>query len=300
MDSLTELFCLMDDFCQEFEPALEKRLLEQGQRKRRRPAGLCLSELLTLVVLFHQLRYRQFKAFYLHHVRTHLRQEFPRLPSYQRCVALMPRSAIALTALFELLKGQCTGLSVADSTALAVCDNLRISRHRVFQGCAARGKTSTGWFYGFKLHVVINHVGELLALKLTPGNVDDRKPLRQLCDGLFGTLYADKGYLAKWLTQWLQERGIPLVTKVRKNMKPAPLSAFDQAILRQRSIIETVFDELKNLCQIEHTRHRSIANFMVNLMAGIIAYCLSPNKPRIPVSVAQALQMPNQTGLIQN
>jgi transposase len=300
MDSLTELFCLMDDFCQEFEPALEQQLLEQGKRKRRRASGLCLSELMTLVVLFHQLRYRQFKAFYLNHVRSHLRREFPHLPSYQRCVALMPRCAMALTALFECLKGECTGLSVADSTPLAVCDNLRIGRHRVFAGLAARGKSSTGWFFGFKLHVVIHHLGELLSLKLTPGNVDDRKPLRQLSQGLFGSLYADKGYLAKWLTQWLHERGIHLVTKVRKNMKPVPLSDFDQAVLRQRSIIETVFDELKNLCQIEHTRHRSIANFMVNLMAGIIAYCLSQNKPRLPVSSVSALQANVQTPLIQN
>jgi transposase len=300
MDSLTELFCLMDDFCQEFEPALEKQLLALGQRHRRRPSGLCLSELMTLAVLFHQLRYRQFKAFYLHHVRAHLRQEFPHLPSYQRCVALLPRCALALTALFETLKGKCTGLSIADSTPLAVCDNLRISRHRVFQGCAARGKSSTGWFFGFKLHVVMNHVGELLNIKLTPGNVDDRQPLRALCEGVFGALYADKGYLAKRLTQWLQERGIRLVTKVRKNMKPVSLSAFDQAILRQRSLIETVFDELKNLCQIEHTRHRSIANFMINLMAGIIAYCLFPDKPSLPVSVVQVLQADASPRLIQN
>lgn len=301
MDSLEELFCLMDDFCKEFEPELKRHLLANGQYKRDRVPGLCLSELMTLVVLFHQIRYRQFKFFYLHHVCRHLRAEFPKLPSYQRCVALMPRCAIALSAFFETVKGHCTGLSIADSTPIAVCDNLRISRHRVFAGHAARGKSSTGWFFGFKLHAVINHLGELIDIKLTPGNVDDRKPLRDLCSTVFGKLYADKGYLAKWLSAWLRERRIDLVTKVRKNMKPVPLSDFDRAMLRQRSLVETVFDELKNLCQIEHTRHRSIANFIVNLMAGIVAYCLAPNKPSLPVSYVRALDTDPQSGrLIQN
>ena len=123
-----------------------------------------------------------------------------------------------------------------DSTPLAVCDNLRIRRHRVFKETAARGKSSTGWLFGFKLHTIINHLGELLAIKLTPGHVDDRQPLRQLGAKLFGKLHADKGYLAKWLTDWLAQQGIDFVTKVRKNMKPKTFSAFDQAMLHQRSL----------------------------------------------------------------
>jgi hypothetical protein len=105
MDSLTELFCLIDDFCQGFEPEWEKRLLTDGQKKRRRPASLSLSELMTLAVLFHQLRYRQFKSFYLSYARRFLRTEFPGLPSYHRCLELMPRCAVPLSALFEQLRG---------------------------------------------------------------------------------------------------------------------------------------------------------------------------------------------------
>jgi transposase len=300
MESLTQLFCLMDDFCREFEAELEKHLMENGVCKRHRQTGLCLSEMMTLVVLFHQLRYRQFKAFYIHHVRQWLCKEFPDAPSYQRCVALMPRCALALTALFETLKGQCTGLSILDSTPLAVCDNLRIKRHRVFKGIAQRGKTSTGWFFGFKLHTVINHNGELLAVKLTPGNVDDRKPVPDLCTQLFGKLYGDKGYLSKTLVTKLREKGIELITKVRRNMKAVTHSAFDLAVLKQRSLIETVFDQLKNLCQIEHSRHRSLANFIVNLLAGIVAYCLEPKKPSLPVSCVNTLNSQKQKTLIQN
>lgn len=283
MESLTELFCLIDDFYQEFEVIWKHHVLTNGQRKRWRVPAITMPELMTLVVLFHQLRHRQFKVFYLDYVHRHLRAEFPRLPSYSRIVELMPRCTVPMAALFELLKGRCTGLSIVDATPLAVCDNLRIGRHRVFRHLAARGKTSTGWFYGFKLHIVINHRGELLDMKLTPGNTDDRKPLPSLCAALFGKLYGDKGYIGKALHEKLLARGVDLVTKARKNMKPVVRSLFDQAILKRRSLIETVIDELKNLCQIEHTRHRSPVNFAVNLLGGIVAYCLMPNKPCLPV-----------------
>jgi hypothetical protein len=104
---------------------------------------------------------------------------------------------------------------------------------------------------------------------------------------LFGKLFADKGYLAKWLSEYLAQQGTQLITKVRKTMPKPEYSAFDQAILKQRSLIETVFDELKNLSQIEHTQHRSVSNFMVNFLAGIVAYCLQPKKPKLNVSRAE-------------
>jgi transposase len=138
-----------------------------------------------------------------------------------------------------------------------------------------------GWFYGFKLHAIINSKGELLRLRLTPGNIDDRKPMPELCQGLFGQGFADQGYIARWLTEMLVEQGLQLITTLKKNMKPEPRTDFEKAILRRRSLIETVFDELKNLCQIEHTRHRSHFNFVVNLMADITAYCLSDHKPTL-------------------
>ncbi|MTI11555.1 IS982 family transposase, partial [Sansalvadorimonas verongulae] len=102
----------------------------------------------------------------------------------------------ALIPLTVFLKTQClgeqTGLSFVDSTPIVVCDNHRINSHRVFQGMAKRGKTSTGWKFGFKLHLVINHLGELLSFCLTPGHVDDRKPVPDLVENLIGWLYGDK------------------------------------------------------------------------------------------------------------
>jgi transposase len=285
MDKTTELFCLIDDFCQQFEPLLAQRLLDErsDKRRRNRECAMTLSEMTTIAVLFHTMRGRQFKEFYRGIVCRFMTSEFPRRLSYTRFVALMPRCAVVLAALFQTLKGACTGLSIADATPLAVCHNLRIQRHSVFKGVAQRGKSSTGWFYGFKLHAVINHRGELLAIKVTPGNVDDRKGLLAIASNLFGKLYADKGYIGKEFAQKMKDKGVDIVTRVRKNMKEVVHSEFDQALLRKRSLVETVFDELKNLCQIEHTRHRSPMNFAVNLMAGIVAYCLQPVKPRIAV-----------------
>jgi transposase len=286
---LTETFCLIDDFCRQFEPAWHRRMLLAGSKRRRRKPELSLSELMTLMVLFHQIRFRQFKSFYLNHACRHLRAEFPKLPSYQRAVELMPRCAVPLAALFERLKGDCDGVSIADATPLAVCDNKRIPRHKVFRGKAERGKTSMGWFYGFKLHAIINSKGELLRIRLTPGNTDDRKPVPSMCEGLSGLLFADKGYVAKWLAETLQGMGIRLLTTRKKNMKPVAITAFEKALLKRRSLIETVFDELKNLCQIEHTRHRSVNNFSVNLMAGIVAYCLSDTKPSLSLIHVNAM-----------
>jgi len=285
MDKTTELFCLIDDFCQHFETLLAQRLLDErsDKRRRHRECEMSLSEMTTIVVLFHTMRGRQFKEFYRGIVCRFMTAEFPRRLSYTRFVALMPRCAVVLAALFATLKGACTGLSIADATPLAACHNLRIQRHKVFKGIAQRGKSSTGWFYGFKLHAVINQRGELLAVKVTPGNVDDRKGLLALTSGLFGKLYADKGYVGKEFVHKMKDKGIDLVTRVRKNMKAVVHSEFDRVLLRKRSLVETVFDELKNLCQIEHTRHRSLSNFAVNLMAGIVAYCLQPVKPRIAV-----------------
>lgn len=299
MDNLTELYGLMDDFCKAFEPQLKARLLAaDGKRHRSRKGLLSLAELMTLGVLFHPIRYRPFKVFYLNPVCRHLRTEFPRRPTDHCCVELMPRCLVALAALFETLTGKCSGVSIADSTPIAVCDNLRMAHHRVFRGMAARAESSTGWFFGFKRLGVINHLGELLCVKLTPGHVDDRKPLRDFADRLFGKLYADKGYLAKWLTEFLKDFGIDLVTQIKKNRKPVPRDPFDQARLRQRSLVETVIDELKNRCPIEHTRHRSPFHFAVNLLAGLVAYCLMPNKPKLPLQDVRRLSrqpelMPN-------
>ncbi len=179
-----------------------------------------------------------------------------------------------------------------DSTCLAVCHNRRIQQHRVFRGLAARGKTSVDWFFGFKLHLLFNDRGELLSFTLTPGNVDDRKPVPQFAKRLFGKLIGDKGYLSQPLLKQLQEQfGIELITVRRKNMKACELGLFDKLLLRKRAIVETIIDQLKNISQIEHTRHRSPINFLVNLVCGLIAYCHQPRKPSLQLNTLPPMML---------
>ncbi len=166
---------------------------------------------------------------------------------------------------------------------MEVCHNRRIHSHKVFKGIAERGKSSTGWFYGFKLHLVINDKGEILSFYLTPGNVDDRNPkvIESLAKELFGKLFGDKGYLSKKISNILFSKGIQLITKLKKNMKNKLMIMEDKIFLRKRAIIETINDHLKNICQIEHSRHRSLTNFMVNIVSGLVAYSFLPKKPSL-------------------
>lgn len=214
----------------------------------------------------------------------HLRAEFPKLVSYNRFVELMPRTLTALSLDVQRCFGQCTGLSFIDSTALAVCDSHRIHSHRVFKGLAQRGKTTLGWFYGFKLHLVVNDCGELLAFCITEGNIDDRQPVPRLAKRLFGKLFGDKGDVSqKLFHQLFSDHSLQLITKLRKNMKGQLMLYSDRRLLRRRAIIETINDQLKNISQIEHSRHRNPLNFLVNLIAGLIAYCWQPKKPSIGI-----------------
>jgi transposase len=280
--SLLDLFCHVDDFWLSFAPAWRQLLLQTGTIKRQRCGQLVESEIMTILIRFHQSHYRDFKAYYLQYVSVHLRSEFPKLVSYSRFVDLIPSVLVPLSAYLEACRGTCNGLSFVDSTKLTVCHNRRIKQHRVFAGLAERGKDSVDWFYGFKLHLVINDCGELLACRLTPANIDDRRPVPQMAQRLFGKLIGDKGYLSKNLVAWLLQQGVELLTPIKRNMKPRLVKLNDRLLLRKRVLIETINDQLKNISQIEHSRHRSPANFLVNVLAGLLAYCHQPEVSLAP------------------
>jgi len=283
MDSLLELFCDVDDFCQAFEPAWKQKQVASGDRQRQRERSLSLSEVMTIVIHFHQSHYRNFKAYYKEYVVKQLRSEFPNLVSYTRFVEFMPSALVPLSVFLRTAcLGDCSGISFIDSTSLDVCDNRRIAQHRVFDGLAARGKTSMGWFFGFKLHLVVNDRGEILNVTLTPGNVDDRKPVPELVHNLFGKLVGDRGYISQPLfEELLSNFNIQFIVGIKSNMKNKLMPVFDKILLRKRAIIETIIDQLKNISQIEHSRHRSPINFLVNLVCGLIAYCRQPKKPSL-------------------
>jgi Transposase DDE domain/Transposase IS66 family len=199
--SIVELYCSVDTFWQQFAPLWEREEVATGKRRRRRACRLSASELMTILILFQQSGYRTFKGFYRQHVQAHLRAEFPGLVSYNRFVELMPRVLVPLAVYLQTQMGMCTGISFIDSTSLSVCKNARSAQHRVFAVGARRSKTSVGWFYGFKLHLVVNDRGKLLAFCLTPGNVDDRRPVPRLARRLVGKLFGHRGYISQALAE---------------------------------------------------------------------------------------------------
>ncbi|MGV0103219.1 IS982 family transposase [Nostoc sp. DSM 114160] len=289
MFSLDALFCHVDDFCKAFEAQWHRKLLNHGGIKRVRAKSLCLSEIMTIIIAFHQNHYRNFKHFYLNQVKQQWSSAFPGLPSYQRFIEWIPSTLIPLCVYLKHCFRQCTGIGFIDSTCLKVCHNRRISRHKVFKGLAARGKTSVDWFFGFKLHIVVNELGQLLNVTLTPGNIDDRKPVPDLLCKFFGKIFGVseayrryRGYVSEKLaSQLLEEFGIQFFAKPRRNMKNRLMRLHDKLLSRKRSIIETINDQLKNISQIEHSRHRSPVNFCVNVLCGLIAYCHQPKKPSL-------------------
>lgn len=289
----TELFCSIDDFWINFEPLWKEKLISEGKHEAKRKASLTSSEVMSIVILFHVHGYRNFKTFYTGYALKYLIKDFPGLPSYNRFVELKKRVVFPLHCYLMTIRGVCTGISFVDSTSLEVCHYRREKSHKVFKGIAKKGKTSTGWFYGLKLHVVVNDRGELLGMMVTAGNVDDRMPVPQMCKDLVGKLIGDKGYISQKLFAGLMEHGLQLITKLKKNMKNKLMPFIDKLLLRKRGIIETIFDQLKNISQIEHSRHRSPINFLVNLFAGLIAYSLQPKKPslRIPEKGLKLLEM---------
>jgi hypothetical protein len=285
IDALVEIFCDIDNFCKQFEPEWRKHLIEhfenQPVEKRNRQGHLFLSEIMTIATYFHITRFRTFKDYYILYVIPVLRSYFPRLVSYSRFVNLVKRCLFPIFVFSQGCLGKCTGIAFIDSTILTVCHIKRVSSHRVFRKIARRGKTSTGWFFGFKLHLIINDLGEILAYMLTAGNVDDRSPVLELCKKLFGKLFGDRGYISNELFQELYEKGIQIITRLKSNMKNKLINMIDKLLLFKRGLIESVHNKLKNCCQIEHHRHRSPWNFFVNLISGLLAYAYDPNKPSL-------------------
>jgi hypothetical protein len=242
-----------------------------------------MSEIMTIMVLFHQSNFRTFKYFYFFLLQNY-RNEFPKLPSYPRFVAIQKSSFIPLFTYLHHCKGKVTGVAFIDSTVIKVCNIKRSYSNKVFKNIAKKSKSTMGWFFGFKLHLIINEIGEILSFQITQGNVSDISPVKKLTKGLWGKLFGDKGYISSKLFEDLMNQNLQLITGIRNNMRNKLMDVCDKLLLRKRSIIETINDQLKNISQIEHSRHRSPANFLINLLSGLIAYCHKKKKPSLKLS----------------
>ena len=278
---LTELFCELDDFCQDWLVTFSSTLFPAQGKNLPNYCRMSLSEVMTIAIHFHQSKYRTFKDYYLKYVCEYLTDYFPNLVSYSRMVELMPNVLTVCLYYLKSRRGKVTGISFVDSTAIPVCHPKRISRNKVFKETAKLSKSSMGWFYGFKLHLIINDSGEILSCQITPGNVDDRTNLSSMSQGITGQIFGDKGYIKKELFEQLLSRGLQLITPLKSNMINKLVPINDKILLRKRSVVETVNDQLKNISYLVHSRHRSLHNFMLNLITALIAYTHQPKKPSL-------------------
>ena len=281
-DGITELFCFVDDFAKAYEKCVKDRQISDGQhRNPTRTPTMSLGEMMTVMFLFHQSQYKNFKSFYVNQLIEY-KEEFPAMITYERFVALEPRIMHPFLALLSVIMSKATGIYYVDSSAaLAVCHNKRIRSNKVFKGLAKIGRTTMGWFFGFKLHLVVDEVGNLINFTLTKGNAGDTTVVNKITQHVHGLLFGDKGYISQRLFQELYQRGLKLITSVKKTMKNKLISLHEKILLRKRSVIESVFNVLKNKFQIAHSRHRSPVNAFVHIVSTLAIYQLSPKKPSI-------------------
>jgi len=281
---IVTIFCHVDDFCKKFKKILLDNDANLPKTKRGRKRKMSLSEVITIAIYFHYSGYKNFKSYYLNCVQKELKSCFRELVSYNRFLELMQETAIPTALFCKLLNSnKCTGISFVDSFSLPVCHIKRQYSNKVFKGLAKKGKTSMGWFFGLKVHFLINHHGEVVNFCITSGNIHDcnEKVMNKLTKTVFGKLFGDKGYLSKKMFEKLWSKGIQMVTKLRKNMTNKLMHLEDKILLKKRGVIESVIGILKNTFSIQHTRHRSAKNFLVNLCSAFIAYAFKPEKPSI-------------------
>ena len=267
---ITTVYYLLDNFCKIFHEWKKENLLPSN-KLRFRQGNLSLAELLTIVLYFYLSPCKDFKNYYLYHLPAKYSNYF-KLVSYSRIIQLWPSLILPLSILIHQLRGEESGIYFIDSTKLQICHNKRTSSNRVFGRIAKVGKSSYGWFMGFKLHLIINNKGGIMAIKITKGNASDLSATDRLSKELTGKLFGDKGYISKDLFTKLYARNLRLFTGIRKDMKNYLLELEDKIHLRKRSLIESVFNVLKNRMNLEHTRHRSPINFLVHIIACLVSY----------------------------
>lgn len=274
----TKLYCLVDDFIQNFDNNLIA--ISHCKTKTGPKNSLSRSEILTIIIGFYQSSSDCFKNYYKKIILPSHQDDF-KLVTYEHFTKLIGKSLPFLTMLLENLFDKCSGYSFVDSTSIAVCKNYRIYSHKVFKGFAQRGKTTKGWFYGLKLHLIINPEGCIVKASFSPGNKDDRKHFASMVQSLFGKVFGDRGYISKELFKDLWKQDIQLITRLKKGMKNILTPLVDKILLLKRSLIETVIGRIKLLNKFEHSRHRSATNAFSHMVACLINYQLLDKKPSI-------------------
>jgi hypothetical protein len=282
---LIEIFCEIDDFVLACEKMCSTKLIGSNSPQSVNKPSITYAEMLCIEILYHHSGYKCFQYYYEQVVlKGALKTYFPKAPSYNRSVQLKPRIVMLVILYLQCCRlGHLCGLYYAGSTSLSVCNNRRIHSHKVFKMQAVRGKTSTGWFYGFKLFLVVDAFGQIVKVAFTTANTADNnlKQMLKLFGNLQGLVFADKGFINNAATQQLLQRGLHLVTGIRANMKNKLMLMSHKLLLKKRGMTESVNDILKTVCDMEHTRHRSPVNAIINVFAALCAYTHLERLPSI-------------------
>lgn len=286
------IFYHIDEFNKQFEKEFHAKLITNGKNQRKRVFKLSVSEIMTIAIYYHYSGYKTFKDYYERHVLIHMQRDFSELVSYNRFLELRAK-VLTLQTMFLQINNVAadTGISFIDSFPLRVCHDKRSSSHKTFKHVAKKGKTSIGWFFGFKVHVVINHRGEILAWAITPGNIADNNHsiVENLTKNIKGKLFGDKGYISPKIFENLYRRGLRLYTKIRKNMKNKLMDYDDRMLLKKRGVIESVGSILKESLSLEHSRHRSITGFFSHVISSLTAYAFREKKPSIAINIRNSM-----------
>ena len=268
----------LKDFYKVYLPFKDHYLLEKKENSRNKKTKISNIKILAIMIMYHLSGSSNFKFFY----KFYISRIFRKLPEYSWFMRLRERAFIDLMCFLHykcVSTGKCFFI---DSSPIKVCHNKRIKKHKTFKGLAERGYHSMGWFYGFKIHIIINEKGDLVKFVFTKGNVSDVTELK-MAEGLTGLLVGDKGYISQYWTQYLEKQGLKLVTKSRKNMKPIKLTNKEKAFLGKRNIVETVFSQLKNWGLV-NTKIRSYFGWILNALSTLATYVIRPFKPYVRIS----------------
>lgn len=280
---LVAIFYHVDNFCKQFEKWRINRFLMLAGSSEKSRGNLVESEIMSIMIYYAACSndFKHFKAFY-RHKHAELKNAFPNLVSYERIIELKESVELHMIVFLMSLFAECTGVSYVDSAKIEACSTKRAQRHKTLAGLAQWGKTGSGWFYGFKIHVVANHLREIVNVCITPGNIADNNEhvIKKMTSNLFGKIFGDKGYILNE-TLWadIYYQGLQFIFHLRANMKPKLMLMEDKMLLRKRaSVIETLFGILKDRMSLQYTRVRSIYGFVCNIISMLIAYQLKVTK----------------------